>query len=54
VHKMWKAQQVELDKDAQAKDHEEGGSNLRGYRVLEDLRSYPSVMYMERVRESAI
>ena len=54
VHKMWQAQQVELDKDTQAKDQEEGGSNLRGYRILEQLRPYPSVMYMERVRESAV
>lgn len=54
VHKKWQAQQVELDKDAQTKDEKEGGSNLRGYRVLEELRPYPSVMYMERVRESAI
>jgi len=54
VHKKWKAQQVELAKDAQTKDKEEGGSNLRGYRILEELRPYPSVMYMERVRESSI
>jgi molybdopterin-containing oxidoreductase family iron-sulfur binding subunit len=54
VHKQWKAQHVELDKDAQAKDKEEGGSDLRGYRIFEELRPYPSVMYLERVRESAI
>jgi len=54
VHQQWKAQQVELDKDAQAKDKEHGGSELRGYRILEELRPYPSVMYLERVRESAI
>jgi len=54
VHKKWKAQQVELAKDAQDKDKEEGGSNLRGYRILEELRPYPSVMYMERVRESSV
>lgn len=58
VHKQWKAQQVEIDKDVQAKDkHEHGhdeGSGLRGYRILEDLRPYPSVMYLERVRESAV
>lgn len=56
VHKQWKAQQVELDKDVQAKDehgHEEG-PGLRGYRILEELRAYPSVMYLERVRESAV
>jgi molybdopterin-containing oxidoreductase family iron-sulfur binding subunit len=54
VHKQWQAQQVELDKDAQTKDKEEGGSELRGYRILEELRPYPSVMYLERVRETAI
>lgn len=58
VHKQWKAQQVELDQDVQAKDkhghgHEEG-PGLRGYRILEELRPYPSVMYLERVRESAV
>jgi len=54
VHKQWLAQQVELDKDKQAKDEKEGGSDLRGYRFLEELRPYPSVMYLERVRESAV
>ena len=54
VHKQWKAQQVEIDKDEQEKDKEEGGSELRGYRILEELRPYPSVMYLERVRESAV
>lgn len=54
VHKQWQAQQVELDKDEQAKDKAEGGTDLRGYRILEELRPYPSVMYLERVRESAI
>jgi Fe-S-cluster-containing dehydrogenase component len=54
VHKQWLAQQVDLDKDAQEKDQKEGGSELRGYRILEELRSYPSVMYLERVRESAV
>ncbi len=54
VHQQWQAQQVELDKDKQAKDENEGGSELRGYRILEELRPYPSVMYLERVRESAI
>ncbi len=54
VHQQWKAQRVELTADKQEKDKEEGGSDLRGYRILEDLRPYPSVMYLERVRESAI
>jgi molybdopterin-containing oxidoreductase family iron-sulfur binding subunit len=58
VYKQWKAQQVELDKDVQTKDKagekEDGGSKLRGYRIFEELRPYPSVMYLERVRESAV
>ncbi|MGB8517852.1 MAG: 4Fe-4S dicluster domain-containing protein [Gallionella sp.] len=54
VARQWKAQRVELAVDEQEKDKEEGGSELRGYRILEELRPYPSVMYMERVRESAI
>jgi len=54
VHKQWKAQQVELDKDKQLKDEKEEGTDLRGYRILENMRPYPSVMYLERVRESAI
>lgn len=54
VHKQWQSQQVELDKDAQVKDQKEGGSGLRGYRIFEELRPYPSVMYLERVRESAV
>jgi Fe-S-cluster-containing dehydrogenase component len=54
VHKQWAAQQVELDKDKQAKNEKEEGLGLRGYRILEELRPYPSVMYLERVRESAV
>ena len=54
VHKQWKAQQVDLAKDEQEKDKREGGTDLRGYRIFEDLRPYPSVMYLERVRESAV
>lgn len=54
VHKQWKAQRVELDKEAQEKDKQEGGTDLRGYRILEELRPYPSIMYLERVREIAI
>ena len=54
VAKQWVQQKVELDKDKQTKDAEPGGSNLRGYRILEELRPYPSVMYLERVRESAV
>lgn len=54
VHKQWAAQQVELDKDKQVKNEKEEASELRGYRILEELRPYPSVMYLERVRESAV
>lgn len=54
VHKQWETQQVELEKDVQEKNEKEGGSKLRGYRILEELRPYPSVMYLERVRESAV
>ncbi|MFY9260611.1 MAG: 4Fe-4S dicluster domain-containing protein [Gallionella sp.] len=54
VHKQWEAQRVEIDKDKQEKDEEKGGTDLRGYRILEELRPYPSVMYLERVRESAV
>jgi hypothetical protein len=50
---MWKHQQVELAKEKQDKDEKEG-NRLRGYRILEELRPYPSVMYLERVRESAV
>jgi molybdopterin-containing oxidoreductase family iron-sulfur binding subunit len=55
VARQWAHQQVELAaRDAQAKDEQEGGSDLRGYRIFEELRAYPSIMYLERVRESAI
>ncbi len=53
VARQWKQQRVELIKEEQAKD-EEKDNKLRGYRVLEELRPYPSVMYLERVRESGI
>ncbi len=54
VGKQWLQQQVELNKDKQAKDAAEETIKLRGYRILEELRTYPSVMYLEQVRESAI
>ncbi len=54
IAKQWAHQQVELAREGQAKDEQEGGSDLRGYRIFEELRAYPSVMYLERVRESAI
>jgi len=54
VHKQWQAQKVDIAADKQEKDSEHGESELRGYRILEELRPYPSVMYLERVRESAV
>jgi molybdopterin-containing oxidoreductase family iron-sulfur binding subunit len=30
----------------------ESAEKLRGYRVLEDLRTYPSVVYLERIRST--
>ncbi|MGA9665621.1 MAG: 4Fe-4S dicluster domain-containing protein [Gallionella sp.] len=54
VHKQWQAQQVELAKHEQAKDEEPGGSDLRGYRIYEWLAPYPSIMYLQRVRETEI
>lgn len=53
VAKQWEAQRVDLVKEKQEKD-ETPDNKLRGYRVLEELRPYPSVMYLERVRESAV
>lgn len=52
VAKKWAQQQVDITKETQAKD-EEADNKLRGYRVLEELRPYPSVMYLERVREDS-
>jgi molybdopterin-containing oxidoreductase family iron-sulfur binding subunit len=54
INRQWAHQQVELAREGQAKDEQEGGSDLRGYRIFEELRAYPSVMYLERVRESAV
>jgi molybdopterin-containing oxidoreductase family iron-sulfur binding subunit len=53
VAKQWKAQEVELTKEKQEKDEKEG-NRLRGYRILEELRPYPSVMYLERVRDTSV
>ena len=47
VARIWERQQIKLASDKQEKDE-----NLRGYRILEDLRTYPSVVYLERVRDS--
>jgi Fe-S-cluster-containing dehydrogenase component len=48
VAKIWARQQVELASDKQDKKDE----GLRGYRIFEELRTYPSVLYLERVRNS--
>ena len=47
VARIWERQQVKLASDKQDKDE-----NLRGYRIFEELRTYPSVVYLERVRNS--
>lgn len=53
VANQWERQRVELAAmDEQEKDKE--GSNLRGYRIFEELRAYPSVMYLDRVRDSSV
>jgi molybdopterin-containing oxidoreductase family iron-sulfur binding subunit len=54
VAKQWEKQKVELAEEEQAKDNQSEASTLRGYRIFEELRPYPSVMYLERVRESAV
>jgi len=62
VAKQWAQQGVDIAREKQDKDvereqmeHEdkEPAKALRGYRVLEELRPYPSVMYLERVREES-
>lgn len=53
VAKKWAVQGVDITKEVQDKD-KEGDTPLRGYRVLEWLRPYPSVMYLERVREDKV
>jgi molybdopterin-containing oxidoreductase family iron-sulfur binding subunit len=51
VAQKWRLQRVELEKDKQLKDIDGSHPGLRGYRIFEDLRPYPSVMYLERVRD---
>ena len=46
VAQIWDRQKVDLAKDKQDK----GEEGLRGYRIFEDMRTYPSIVYMERVR----
>jgi len=52
VGKMWRQQRVDLSKDVQDKDRDGNPEGIRGYRVLEELRAYPSIMYLERVRDT--
>jgi molybdopterin-containing oxidoreductase family iron-sulfur binding subunit len=52
VAQKWRLQRVELDKDKQLKDIDGSHPGLRGYRIFEELRPYPSVMYLERVRDT--
>jgi Fe-S-cluster-containing dehydrogenase component len=52
VSKLWRQHQVDLHKDLQDKDASGGNGGVRGYRVLEELRAYPSVLYLERVRDT--
>ncbi len=55
-------EQVEFDAYPQKKNEQneeaqqpgESGEKLRGYRVLEELRTYPSVVYLERIRSSEV
>lgn len=54
VARQWEKQRVELAEEEQSKDNQVDPSPLRGYRIFEELRPYPSVMYLERVRESAV
>ncbi len=62
VAKQWAQQGVDIIKEVQDKDKErekmehegkEPEKMVRGYRILEELRPYPSVMYLERVREES-
>mgnify|MGYP003385458422 FL=1 len=55
VGKQWIEQEVNIALDVQVKNEHVGdNTSKRGYRILENLRPYPSVMYLEQVRESAI
>ncbi len=50
VAKLWKKQQVQRAKTKQNKSD----SELRGYRIFEELNVDPSIMYMERVRDTSV
>jgi len=47
VAKLWEEHQVELNRHEQDKS-----DDIRGYRVLEELNVEPSVMYLDRVRDT--
>ncbi len=59
---MWVAQLIELADHPQKQDEqrEQGGKLantdgvVRGYRILEELRAFPSVAYLERIRSTAM
>lgn len=48
VAQLWNKHQVQRVVTKQDKDN----PKLRGYRVLEELNTDPSIMYLERVREA--
>lgn len=50
VSKLWKQHQVKRGVYKQTKDDPQ----LRGYRVFEELNVDPSVMYLERVRDTTV
>jgi molybdopterin-containing oxidoreductase family iron-sulfur binding subunit len=50
VSKTWKEHQVKRGVHKQEKTQE----NIRGYRIFEELNVDPSVMYLERIRDTSI
>ena len=54
VTKLWAVHQVSRVDEQGRPRHQQDKKNpeLRGYRVLEELNTDPSVMYLERVRET--
>ena len=52
VSKMWAAHEVKLNEvEVGEVEKKKEDSELRGYRVLEDLNTDPKIMFLERVRE---
>ena len=47
VAKIWNTQQINIAAEKQEQD-----DGVRGYRIFEELRTYPSVLYLERIRDS--